>query len=88
MSISKPIATFFAVAFATTGFLSFERFETASPQIHAPEFLHINLEGEEVELSLEDLGSGLREASATVEVFGKNLKLMNRSFAGSLVFGE
>lgn len=79
---------FFAVAVATSGFLSFERFETASPQIHAPEFLHINLEGEEVELSLEDLGSGLREASATVEVFGKDLKLMNRSFAGSLVFGE
>ncbi len=88
MSISKPISMFFAVAVVTTGFLSFERFETASPQIHAPEFLQVNLEGEEIDLSLEDLGSGLREVSASAEVFGKNLKLMYRSFAGSLVFGE
>lgn len=88
MSILKPRLTFLLVFIVVASVLSIWRSDDISPQIYAPENFRVGLRGGEIAVVFEDLGSGLREAHASLGVLGKDRRLVSRLFPGNLFFGS
>lgn len=73
--------------FAAASGLVFWRCESEAPLVSAPEHLLLGTGGAELRVGLEDAGSGLRSARASLRHAGGETELTGRFFPGKIVSG-